>query len=44
MVLNILSALNGGDITKNPKLYKSPCIEALKQLNNLAERAEKLKK
>lgn len=44
MVLNILSALNGGDITKNKELYKSPCIEALQQLNNLAERAAKLKK
>lgn len=44
IVLSILSALNGGDITKNKELYKSPCIEALQELNNLAERAAKLKK
>jgi len=44
IVLNTLSALNNGDITKNKELYKSESIEALKQLNNLAERAEKLKK
>jgi len=44
IVLNVLSALNNGDITKNEKLYKSPAIEALKQLNNLAERAAKLNK
>lgn len=44
IVLATLSALNGGDITKNAKIFKSPCLEALNELNNLAERAANMKK
>lgn len=39
-IMNMLSALNMGDITKNPDLLKSPVHEALHRLNAMAEKAQ----
>ncbi len=39
----IVRALNGGDVTKNPKIYKTPLYQALEQLDDMSEQAEKYK-
>ena len=39
-ILNLLSNLNQGDITKNESIYKTPVHEALFQLNLMAEKAQ----
>jgi len=39
----IIRALNGGDVTKNPTIYRTPLIEALEQLDEMSEMAEKQK-
>lgn len=43
MILNLLSSLNNGDVTKNKELFKTHVHEAFYELNLKAEQAVKLK-
>ncbi len=39
IILNILSVLNQGDVTKNPMIYQAPVHEALQELNRRIEQS-----
>lgn len=43
-ILNLLSALNNGDVTNNEKLFKTHVHECFHELNNKIEYSQKIKK